>query len=330
MAGRLEGRVAIVTGAGRGIGRGEALLLAEEGAKVVVNDLGGSEAGEGADASPADQVVTEIVAAGGEAVANYDSVATMEGGERIVQTALDNFGRLDILINNAGILRDRMVFNMTEAEWDSVIAVHLKGHFTTTKHASIVFRQQRSGRIVNTGSEVGAGEHGAGELRGREGRDRGADTHPRARPGPVRRDGERHPSTGGNTPDAFRPSCARRCSVLAPRGRAATAVAVAATLARNRPCRGWTRRRPRWCPTGGLSLHGRGVQRKRPRLRGGRRRSVADDDAHKAGDYPPRGGLGPGLAGAGLPAGHRRRGNEPGSATAANHALATAREDALS
>ena len=160
MAGRLEGKVAIVTGAGRGIGRGEALLLAEEGAKVVVNDLGGSEAGEGADARPADEVVAEIVAAGGEAVANYDSVATMEGGERIVGTALDSFGRLDILINNAGILRDRMVFNMSEAEWDSVIAVHLKGHFTTTKHASIVFRQQRSGRIVNTGSESGLGNMG--------------------------------------------------------------------------------------------------------------------------------------------------------------------------
>ncbi len=160
MAGRLEGKVAIVTGAGRGIGRGEALLLAEEGAKVVVNDLGGSEAGEGSDARPADEVVAEIVAAGGEAVANYDSVATMEGGERIVGTALDSFGRLDILINNAGILRDRMVFNMSEAEWDSVIAVHLKGHFTTTKHASIVFRQQRSGRIVNTGSESGLGNMG--------------------------------------------------------------------------------------------------------------------------------------------------------------------------
>ena len=160
MAGRLEGKVAIVTGAGRGIGRGEALLLAEEGAKVVVNDLGGSEAGEGADARPADEVVAEIAAAGGEAVANYDSVATMEGGERIVQTAIDAFGRLDILINNAGILRDRMVFNMTEAEWDSVIDVHLKGHFTTTKFASLVFRQQRSGRIVNTSSESGLGNMG--------------------------------------------------------------------------------------------------------------------------------------------------------------------------
>ena len=127
---------------------------------MVVNDLGGSEAGEGADARPADEVVAEIAAAGGEAVANYDSVATMEGGEGIVQTAIDAFGRLDILINNAGILRDRMVFNMTEAEWDSVIDVHLKGHFTTTKFASLVFRQQRSGRIVNTSSESGLGNMG--------------------------------------------------------------------------------------------------------------------------------------------------------------------------
>ena len=160
MAGRLEGRVAIVTGAGRGIGRGEALLLADEGAKVVVNDLGGGPAGDGADQSPADAVAAEIRDAGGEAVASYDSVATMEGGERIVRTALDAFGRLDILVNNAGILRDRMVFNMSEAEWDSVIDVHLKGHFSTTKHAGLVFRQQRSGRIVNTSSESGLGNMG--------------------------------------------------------------------------------------------------------------------------------------------------------------------------
>ena len=160
MAGRLEGKVAIVTGAGRGIGRGEALLLAREGARVVVNDLGGGPAGGGADESPADAVAAEIRDAGGEAVANYDSVATMEGGERIVRTALDAFGGLDILVNNAGILRDRMVFNMTEEEWDSVIDVHLKGHFSTTKHAGLVFRQQRSGRIVNTSSESGLGNMG--------------------------------------------------------------------------------------------------------------------------------------------------------------------------
>ena len=160
MAGRLEGKVAIVTGAGRGIGRGEALLLAREGARVVVNDLGGGPAGGGADESPADAVAAEIRDAGGEAVANYDSVATMEGGENIVRAALDAFGGLDILVNNAGILRDRMVFNMTEEEWDSVIDVHLKGHFSTTKHAGLVFRQQRSGRIVNTSSESGLGNMG--------------------------------------------------------------------------------------------------------------------------------------------------------------------------
>ena len=162
MAGRLEGKVAIVTGAGRGIGRGEALLLASEGCRVVVNDLGGSPAGDGADTSPADEVVAEIKKAGGDAVANYDSVASMEGGERMVKQALDTFGRLDILVNNAGILRDRMIFNMSEEEWDAVIAVHLKGHFTATKHAGLVFRQQRSGRIINTSSESGLGNMGQG------------------------------------------------------------------------------------------------------------------------------------------------------------------------
>jgi 3-oxoacyl-[acyl-carrier protein] reductase len=160
MAGRLDGQVAIVTGAGRGIGRGEALLLASEGCRVVVNDLGGSSAGEGKDTSPADEVVAEIKKSGGDAVANYDNVADMEGGERMVKQALDSFGRLDILVNNAGILRDRMVFNMSEDEWDLVIAVHLKGHFTVTKHAALVFRQQRSGRIVNTSSESGLGNMG--------------------------------------------------------------------------------------------------------------------------------------------------------------------------
>ncbi|MCC6381235.1 MAG: SDR family NAD(P)-dependent oxidoreductase [Dehalococcoidia bacterium] len=160
MPGRLEGKVAIVTGAGRGIGRGEALLLAQEGCRVVVNDLGGSAAGEGTDQSPADEVVAAIKKMGGDAAANYDNVADMEGGERMVKLALDTFGRLDILVNNAGILRDRMVFNMTEAEWDAVIAVHLKGHFTVTRPAAMVFRQQRSGRVVNTSSESGLGNMG--------------------------------------------------------------------------------------------------------------------------------------------------------------------------
>lgn len=160
MGNRLAGKVAVVTGGGRGIGRGEALLLAEEGAAVVVNDLGGSTAGEGASRSPADEVVAEIQAQGGRAVANYDNVAEMAGGESMVKQALDSFGRLDVVVANAGILRDRMVFNMSEAEWDAVIAVHLKGHFSVTKAASVLFRQQRSGRIVMTSSEAGLGNMG--------------------------------------------------------------------------------------------------------------------------------------------------------------------------
>ena len=146
MGDRLKDKIAIVTGAGRGIGRGEALALASEGAKVVVNDLGGGADGSGAASSPADEVVAEIKKMGGEAVANYDSVATVEGGENIIKAALDAFGRLDILVNNAGILRDRMVFNMTPEEWDIIMKVHLYGHFNCTKPACVVFRQQRSGR----------------------------------------------------------------------------------------------------------------------------------------------------------------------------------------
>ncbi len=152
---RLTDRVAVITGAGRGIGRGMALLFAKEGAKVVVNDPGVGADGAGHDNGPADQVVAEIKKAGGIAVANYDTVATMDGGEGIITTAVDNFGRIDILVNNAGILRDRMVFNMSEEEWDAVIAVHLKGHFACTKPASILMRQQRFGRIVNFSSTSG-------------------------------------------------------------------------------------------------------------------------------------------------------------------------------
>ncbi len=151
----LKDKVAVITGAGRGIGRGVAKLMAEEGAKVVVADLGVNVDGSGQDDSPAAQVVREIQDTGGTAVACYENVALMEGGERIVQSAIDNFGKLDIVVTPAGILRDRMVFNMTEQEWDDVIAVHMKGTFTVVKHASILFRQQRSGRIITFSSTSG-------------------------------------------------------------------------------------------------------------------------------------------------------------------------------
>ena len=155
MPGRLEGKTAVVTGAGRGIGRGIALLLAEEGANVVVNDPGVNLDGTGSDSAPARQVVGEIKETGGNAVAALDSVASVSGGESIIRAALENFGRLDILVNVAGILRDRMIFNMSEQEWDDVIAVHLKGHYNTIKPASILMRQQRYGRIVNFSSTSG-------------------------------------------------------------------------------------------------------------------------------------------------------------------------------
>lgn len=159
--GLLDGKVAIVTGAGRGIGRDHALALAKEGAKVVVNDLGGSTAGEGSDATPAQSVVDEIKALGGEAVANYGNVADFGQTKEMVQQAVDEFGRLDILINNAGILRDRMLVSMSEDEWDAVIAVHLKGHFAPTHHAANYWREQSkagnqiNGRVINTSSPSG-------------------------------------------------------------------------------------------------------------------------------------------------------------------------------
>jgi NAD(P)-dependent dehydrogenase (short-subunit alcohol dehydrogenase family) len=157
----LDGKVAIVTGAGRGIGREHALALARAGAKVVVNDLGGSLAGDGSDRAPADQVVEEIRSSGGEAVANGENVADFAGAERLVRQAVDELGRLDILVNNAGILRDRMLVNMTEEEWDAVIAVHLKGHFAPTRHAAAYWREQSKageavrGRVINTSSPSG-------------------------------------------------------------------------------------------------------------------------------------------------------------------------------
>jgi len=158
--GLLDGKVAVITGSGRGLGRAEALLFASEGAKVVINDLGGGSDGAGSASVPADEVVAEIKKMGGQAVANYDSVATWKGGENIIKTAVDAFGKIDILVNNAGILRDRMVFNMTEDEWDIIQKVHVYGHFFCTRHACAFFRQQRSGRIINTSSQAGLGNLG--------------------------------------------------------------------------------------------------------------------------------------------------------------------------
>ena len=156
-----EGRVCIVTGAGRGLGREYALMLAAEGAKVVVNDLGGSRDGTGGDAGPAQQVVDEITAAGGEAVANTGDISSWDGGETIVRQAVEAFGGLDVVVNNAGILRDRMLFSMTEDEWDAVIKVHLKGTFATSRHAAAYWRDRakagevNDARIVNTTSVAG-------------------------------------------------------------------------------------------------------------------------------------------------------------------------------
>jgi len=159
--GALEGRVAIITGAGRGIGREHALLFAAEGAKVVVNDLGGAVDGSGDDRSPAQQVVDEIRAMGAEAMANDDDVADWEGGRRLIAATVEAFGDLHVLVNNAGILRDKMLVNMSTEEWDSVIHVHLKGHFVPTRHAAGYWREKvKDGRevraaIVNTSSTSG-------------------------------------------------------------------------------------------------------------------------------------------------------------------------------
>jgi NAD(P)-dependent dehydrogenase (short-subunit alcohol dehydrogenase family) len=159
--GILDGKVAVITGAGRGIGRGEALLFAAEGAKVVVNDLGGEWDGTGADARPASQVVEEILSSGGEAVAHFEDVSEEGGAASLIELAQETWGRLDIAVNNAGILRDRMLVNMTADEWDAVIAVHLKGHFAPTRHAAAHWRERSKAgedvraRVINTSSPSG-------------------------------------------------------------------------------------------------------------------------------------------------------------------------------
>ncbi|MBS9534823.1 SDR family oxidoreductase [Mycobacterium sp. M1] len=167
--GALEGRVAVITGAGRGIGREHALLFAREGAAVVVNDLGGSNSGEGSDTGPAQQVVDEIIAAGGKAVANTDSIADWAGAKSLVQQAIDEFGRLDVLVNNAGILRDAFIPGMAESQWDAVINVHLKGHFATLHHAAAYWKTQSkagdqpNSAVINTASASGTTVPNAGQ-----------------------------------------------------------------------------------------------------------------------------------------------------------------------
>ena len=148
MGNRLTDRVAIVTGGGRGIGREVALWLARDGAKVVVNDVGAALDGTGDSGTPADQVVNEIISEGGKAVASYDSVAEFDSAEQIVDTALNNYGRIDILCHPAGILRDRMIFNMTEAEWDAVLQVHLYGAFNMVRNVAPHMIEEKYGRIV--------------------------------------------------------------------------------------------------------------------------------------------------------------------------------------
>ncbi|MFL0291318.1 SDR family oxidoreductase [Mycobacterium sp. SMC-18] len=167
--GALAGRIAVITGAGRGIGREHALLFAREGASVVVNDLGGSNSGEGADAGPAQAVVDEIVAAGGKAVANTDNIATWDGAAGLIDQAVNEFGGLDIVVNNAGILRDGFIPTLEESQWDAVVSVHLKGHFSVLRHAAAYWKaQSKAGNlpnasVINTASGSGLTIPNAGQ-----------------------------------------------------------------------------------------------------------------------------------------------------------------------
>jgi NAD(P)-dependent dehydrogenase (short-subunit alcohol dehydrogenase family) len=168
--GALEGRIAVITGAGRGIGREHALLFAREGARVVVNDLGGSNTGEGADAGPAQEVVDEIVAAGGTAVANTDNIATWDGAAGLIEQAVSEFGGLDVVVNNAGILRDGFIPTMDESQWDAVVSVHLKGHFSVLRHAAAYWKarskagNQPNAAVINTASGSGLTVPNAGQV----------------------------------------------------------------------------------------------------------------------------------------------------------------------
>ena len=156
----LKDRVAVVTGSGAGLGRAEALGMAAQGAKIVVNDIGAAVDGSGFSKGPADQVVDEIRKNGGEAVANYSSVAELEGAESMINQAVEAFGRIDILVNNAGFTRDRMIYNVSDEEWESIIRVDLFGTFYTTRAACKIMRQQKYGRIINTSSHAGLGNMG--------------------------------------------------------------------------------------------------------------------------------------------------------------------------
>ena len=183
--GKLDGKVAAITGAGRGIGRALAKAMAAKGAAIVVNDLGVTLVGDREPTSPANDVVAEIKAAGGRAVANLGDISTMEGGKGLVDQAVKEFGKLDILVNLAGVIRDRMIFNMGEEDWDKVLDRHLKGTFCTSRFASAHMRERRSGRIINFSSERGVGQPGSAQLCRGEGGNPGADFQHRQRLAPL-------------------------------------------------------------------------------------------------------------------------------------------------
>ncbi len=214
----LEGRVCAITGAGRGIGREHALLFASEGARVVVNDLGGTPDGTGADRSAAQAVVDEIAAAGGEAVAHTEDISSWDGARTLTETAVDAFGRLDVLVNNAGILRDAYIGSMSEDEWDAVLKVHLKGHFAALRHAVEHWRgrskagEQLKAAVINTSSGSGhlPAEPRAGQLRRGQGRDRGAHAGRRGRAWPLRRARQRDRAGCAHPADARHSGADRR------------------------------------------------------------------------------------------------------------------------